>query len=536
MKSLGRRFIGIVAIYSFTFSSCEKKGAVEKSASVENKLTGSALNSQLRGDERSSIEELTQKIVQYDIRDGFTDDYVKTAQKLIERDPKLALKTLYNSNTIGTLVAFDDVCKKLAGSDPDLLIGWLRNDLPSLTSDGTIAGLCWWNALKALVVVDPDKALSAIKSSNLKQNENRLAVAGMFHTLSKSDHGRALNMVQQLPTGLRDSAYEGIGQSLAADEPAKAFQISMLMGKDSNERARLSDYIFSEWLKSNPEEASKEIAKLDFRQFEKIGLLGDNQENGFIKTLAETKPELLQNFLLQITPGIGNKKLFETSIMALAHSNFEAAFKTVNDLPIGELRNELTEVTFATGVDYGNALKYLRMAESLEGDAKLSAIDGISRSFSNNTLDEIVAVAANIDESNKSRFLLAALTSSGSQRLEEMMGKIAAQEFNDKLNSDDLKTLTHDFATTLAINNTDRAVSWYEQLPQGQRVAAMEGIASGMASRDINRLGDWLNSKKQDEEWAAGVSVIVKHLDYTDSQAAAVWKKALTDFSARQKP
>lgn len=527
-------FVAIIGAIAFSLLSCEKNKKTDSEARKEI-LPGSAALSFKFGDtEHLSTDELVQKIVKCDIRQGYTSEYEKAALELIDKDPKLALLTLYNTDTVSSRIGFSALCKKLAASNPEILIDWLRKDLPRFTSDQGVSGQYWSNMLRELAVFDSEKALDLLQSSGLKETEQRGAVLSMFYALSMSDQNKALEMIKSLPEGLRAKGYEGIGYSLAAHEPAKALQVAALIG-NSSDRARLSEQIFAEWLKRKPEEALKEVEQLDPRQFEKLGVIGAEGENSFIKLLAEKKPEALHKFLLHLTPGVGNKKLFESSLRALADSNFEAALNLVSDLPAGQFQNELAELTFASGVKPEDVANYARMTESLEGDAKISAIEGIGRTISKSSIEEIMKISASLDDSNKSKFLLSAFTNSNPDRLDELMEKITSQFFQGNLTTEDSKNLTQDVAGRLVVANSERALTWYEQLPQDQRVSAMKGIAHELARDDIVRLGDWLNTKERNEEWAIGASIIVQHLNYSDSQAAAVWKKALAD-SSEQRP
>ena len=550
MRFSGRPFVVAAGLSALVLPSCERKGSTSARAQHEEESSkGTALDPKPKNSKqiggrpdkgrnlgRSGLteDELVAKITRYDISKGYDNDYKDAVLDLIEKDPKLALATLFNGDTISQQPGFAELCEELISSDPDLLIAWLRNDLPGFTTDDQVKGRYWSDMLRVLAGRDPQRAIGLLQSSDLKETSKQGPTLGIFYSLSASNPDKALEMVAQLPESLRGKGYEGISYALAGRDPAKALEVAALV-QNTNAQARLSSNIYGEWLKANPEEALKKLEQLDPRQFEKIAAAGISGGDQFIETLGEKKPEVLRDLLYKVVPGTGNKDLFEASVRALVKSDFGSALKAVGDLPAGRFRDELAELAFSVGTKPEEAAQYARMTEGLEGGTKRSALEGLGRSIANEPIEEIIGVSSNIDEANRSKFLLSAFTNSTPDRLDELAEKVTAQEFKGKLTDGDSKALTQDVAGRLVVADSDRAFSWYEQLPQDQRAAAMKGLASEMARGDIDRLGQWLNSKAKDDEWAIGASVMIKHLEYTDAQVAAEWKKALADSAGQRK-
>ncbi|WP_193212931.1 hypothetical protein [Luteolibacter marinus] len=80
---------------------------------------------------------------------------------------------------------------------------------------------------------------------------------------------------------------------------------------------------------------------------------------------------------------------------------------------------------------------------------------------------------------------------------------------------------------SLGASGIDVARNWLDNLPQSDQPAAMTGIASSMAKSDPSGLAAFLGVLPQDENWEAGVRVLVNNLQEADPEAAAAWQAML---------
>ena len=489
----------------------------------------------VRGSSRKSKGELIEAIAGFDFEQGLTEAQKETISDLIKYYPEDALSVLFNKNNVSYRVGFADVCERLAGAGDEQIVSWLNDALPQLTGDKRVVASYWADMIRAVAKNNPDKALGILLASGLEDKAMESSIVGLLYVTSKGSPDKALDLLARIPDSQKDKAYLGLSHSLAGSDPARSLEFATMM-RDSKEKSLVTSQIFNEWLKSDPEQASEKLLMLK-GQFVDIALANIGNGDHLVENLCVSNPSLLRDLLFEITPNTRNRPLFEKSLMAMADRNMETALGVLNDLPQGPFRDDLFLKTFSTGGRPDDVARVALLIGSLEGNAKRNAVIGLGQRFSSESVADILTAAGYFGGQEKSSFILFALGNSRSENLEDMVKALAGTELSGALSEKDFAAITEDVAGRLAAEDNAKAISWYDSVPEGQKAAAMHGLAEEMAKDDIVELGKWLNSKDRDANWAVGVSVLIEHLKKTDSEMANTWGENLQSWkeSANQK-
>jgi hypothetical protein len=123
----------------------------------------------------------------------------------------------------------------------------------------------------------------------------------------------------------------------------------------------------------------------------------------------------------------------------------------------------------------------------------------------------------------------------GGDNIDAIAGSLANSSLDNVLTKEHLAAVTRDVAQQLAHADYTKSISWFDQLPDTQKQAAMRGIAEEMAKSNPEELSKWLSSRSQDRNWKTGASVLINHLKFTDLEMAKEWEGSLRNFEANQK-
>lgn len=472
-------------------------------------------------------------ISEFNLKEGISAEQLTIIDKFIEADPEGALETLYTKDNIRLRLEFTKICEMFSNSGEGVLIQWLNEELPKLTPDKHIQALYWADLIMVLAKDDPEKAIKTMSLSDLDNKEMNPSVVRLFYTTSERDLDKALSLLDLLPPTFKEAAYCGLSYSLAKSDPSRSLEfVSMI--QDPKDRVLASSYVFDQWLKTNPEDASEQLIKFK-GQFEEIGLSNLNSGGDLIKSLCDASPGALRELLFQIVPTAQNKVLFEKSIGEMARNNIELTLATIDDLPKSAFKDKLTMQAFSVGEPPVDLSGVHKIIDRLNGQTRRAAIEGLAQRFSSASIEEVLAGSNVFQGKDKSAFVGAALVNMESDNMHDLVRSLANSNLDDVLTMEDLASVTQDIATRLVHSDCTKAISWYDQLPEIRKQAAMRGIAQEMAKGNINELGKWLGSRSQDENWKTGVLVFINHLKNTDVEMAREWEGSLRSFEESRK-
>ena len=534
-----------VCILFFAVISCKEGGSKNavnnndlppKTKVAKNRVTNTATTSQVwkrsgRSDSRmskldlGSLKKLLDEIASKRYSDSEKSEFELAIGELASRDPEAAMAYYIPQNMRPTEPGFAFVVSLLAETSPDLLKDWLKNDLQN--GPLGVRAECLRIALEGLANVDSASALDFYKQGKWDNAGKSDAINSIFLCWArKSTEEAKIAALKSFSGEDLDRALYNIILVAKSADPKSAMDLTKEI-TDYSSRGQAVSMIFSSWMESDPDFALKQLKVFDTPELQNLlisGLSG-GVESSLVHKLAVNYPGQFIDLLQTLVPSSANEILFRSAVLSLSPKSPDSIIGLLESLPESSLKGSLIGTHFSVLARESPSAVVNQIGKIKNEASKMEAYKAIGEITNASNYESFLASVGELTERQKREFMAAAIP--GISRSDPKMAADMLTRNEIPINDERRSQLLTTVALKLAGSDASYADKWMKDLPEDQQPFAMRGIAEEMARRDIKKLSENLVGAPRNENWKAGVRVLISNLWSSDPVMAKSWQESL---------
>lgn len=539
-----------------TFVSCNRGKQGEEAVKMDKKRKGSNLRSvnnkqhvrkgavavwQRWGKSRDEVSMLTVKelvsLVESLSDKRYSNEYHAKFEiaigELASRDPEAAMNFFDPKKMRVGEPGFMFVSSILSETSPLLLQTWLKSHWQEVPSEAR--NNCLSTIMECLASKDPAAALEYYCQSGFDGASKMDVINSVFTKWSKSSPESSVSTAEKYFTGkYLDYAYFNIVTTLKSKDREFAIYLASKI-EDNRWKIKANRSIVSPWLDLDPSAATKYLSSMSSSDLQAVLMSDINKGNGqsIVKKLANYDVGRLVNLLDDITPSSANESLFRQSVGLLTTRSPSEVSLLLDSMPEGNFKTSLVAEHYATVAQTNPQILFKNLSDLSDSSSRLAAFYAIGGSVKLKDYEQVLASLGKINDNEMAEFYAAVMPRVAADSPQKAANLLASD--NSPINGSHRGEIIRVVASRLAENDINSFEKWISELPLTEQPEAVKGMAEVVARKDIQELSRKLAEMPKGDCWAAGVSVLVGHIQNTDPEMADLWRHALDSYNSTVK-
>lgn len=381
-------------------------------------------------------------------------------------------------------------------------------------------------SLLTAIATEPDHTTySSILRILFEGNQAGLYVAGFFNEAAKHTGSALIDQLDHypLPHAWKEEARLAVAYSISGSEPDTS--LKLLDSMQGEFMGSAYGRVLIQMLEKDPTRTLEILSTFDASKT-KSAL----RDPDFLTALAQPANRHLMNAALERLPFTqSNAPLFHDLAQSLFTADLPAAITMLDELPESPLRSQLIQDMWKNAPIHTTD-QALQMAALLPDSSKEQAASGIAIQLATHDQSAALDFIAQNPPAQQSRltadvvaevFQQSLSTQSQAQAREIYLNEIRT----GRIKPEDAGKLASQI--TFATTNFDLAagIDWVKQQPPAYLPGAVQGLIKSWSTSDPVAASRWLSDLPPGPAREAGARALVREIQSTDPQTAAMWKK-----------